>query len=155
MSFDPLTALFDAGKMAIERIWPDPHKRAEELIKLEKLRDDGDARLLGAEVKLLVGQMEVNKVEAAHPSIFVAGWRPFIGWCGGWSLAYAGIAYPLLLWVWKIAQAFGWVSAEMDPPPLTDNQTLVTIVTGMLGIGGMRSYDKKSGTETSRIGAKK
>ena len=80
MSFDPLAALFDLGKVAIEKIWPDPVKRAEEIRKLEEMRQRGDLEELNAKVKLLTGQMDINKVEAASSDRFVAGWRPFVGW---------------------------------------------------------------------------
>jgi len=151
MSFDPLTALFEAGKLAIERIWPDPNKRAEELRKLEELRATGDLANLDAHVKIVLAQLEVNKKEAQHKSIFVAGWRPFIGWAGGFSLVYAGIVYPLLLWVWAILQATGKVPSEMTPPPQLESGILGSIITGMLGVGGMRSFDKAKGTETNKI----
>ena len=61
MSFDPLSAAFDLGKTAIEKIWPDPRKRAAELRKLEELRQNGDLAHLNAHVQLMVGQLEVNR----------------------------------------------------------------------------------------------
>lgn len=151
MNFDPLSAAFDLGKSAIERIWPDPIRRAEELRKLEELKQNGDLAQLNAHVQLMVGQLEVNKEEAKHKSIFVAGWRPMIGWVGGLSLAYAGLVYPLLLWVWALLEALGKIPQGMSAPPLIEAGALGTIVTGMLGIGTMRSYDKKQRTQTDSI----
>ena len=66
MALDPLTALFEAGKMAVERIWPDPIKRAEEVRKLEEMRKRGDLAELDARVKLLLGQLDIFKQVAAH-----------------------------------------------------------------------------------------
>jgi len=146
MSFDPLSAIFDLGKSAIERIWPDPIKRAEEVRKLEELRQSGDMHKLNTHVQLMLGQLKVNAVEAGHKSIFVAGWRPFIGWIGGVAMAYQFILYPLLLWV--IAFAYPDVAA----PPVLETGALFSVVTGMLGIGMMRSYDKKNRTQTDSIG---
>ena len=145
MSFDPLSAAFDLGKTAIEKIWPDANKRAEELRKLEELKQSGDLAQLNAHVKILMGQLKINETEAKHKSIFVAGWRPFIGWVGGFSLAYAGFIYPLLTWAWRLAEMEG------EPPPFVESATLTAIVSGMLGIGGMRSYDKLKGNQTDRI----
>ena len=145
MSFDPISAAFDLGKTAIEKIWPDANKRAEELRKLEELKQAGDLAQLNAHVQLLQGQININVEEAKHKSVFVAGWRPFIGWVGGFSLAYAGFVYPLLTWVWAATGAAG------EPPPFVESGTLTAIVTGMLGIGGMRSYDKLKGNQTDRI----
>lgn len=151
MDFNPLDSVFDFGKSVIERIWPDETKRAEEMRKLEELRQNGDLARLDAHVKLMLGQLEVNTVEAQHKSIFVAGWRPFIGWAGGFSLVYAGVVYPLLTWFWAFAQAMGWFPENVSAPPLIETGILGTIVTGMLGIGTMRSYDKKQGTQTDLI----
>ena len=151
MSFDPLTALFEAGKLAIERIWPDPLKRATELRKLEELKQAGDLARLDAQVKLLLGQLEVNKAEAQHKSVFVAGWRPFIGWVGGCSLAYQFILYPLLLWLWSVLEVKSVIPAGVTPPPVLETSALYTVITGMLGIGAMRSFDKRNGTQTDRI----
>ena len=152
MSFDPLSAAFDLGKSAIERIWPDPIRRAEELRKLEELRQEGDLANLNAHVQLMLGQLEVNKAEAQHKSIFVAGWRPWIGWVGGFSLAYAGLVHPLLTWLWYLLVGFGYVPADITPPPMVETGTLGTIVTGMLGIGAMRSHDKRHKVQTDNIG---
>ena len=69
MSFDPVSALFSVGESIIERIWPDPNERANQLHKLEELKQRGDLAELDAHVKLLVGQMEINKIEASHKSI--------------------------------------------------------------------------------------
>ncbi|HHZ97924.1 MAG TPA: hypothetical protein EYN67_20815 [Flavobacteriales bacterium] len=86
MSFDPLTAALDVGKSLIEKIWPDPVKQSQEIRKLEELHQRGDLAILNAEVQLLLGQINVNKTEANHKSIFVAGWRPFVGWVCGFGL---------------------------------------------------------------------
>lgn len=152
MSFDPLSAAFELGKSAIERIWPDPIRRAEEMRKLEEMKQKGDLAELNAHVQLMVAQLDVNKAEAQHKSIFVAGWRPFIGWCGGAAMAYQFILYPLMLWVWTIAKASGKIPAEIDPPPIIDTGALFAIVTGMLGIGAMRSHDKRHNVQTDKIG---
>ena len=155
MSFDPLTSIFELGKTAIERLWPDPIRRAEEMRKLEALRQKGSESVLNAHVKLMLAQIDVNKVEAAHKSLFVAGWRSFIGWVGGFSLAYSGIIHPLLVWVWTTLVAFDIIPKGVEPPPYIENAMLGTILMGMLGIGSMRSFDKLKGTQTDSISKKK
>ena len=72
MSFDPLSALLDLGKSAIDKIWPDPIKRAEELRKLKEIEQKGDLAELNAYVSNLSGQLAINAAEAKHKSIFVA-----------------------------------------------------------------------------------
>lgn len=101
--------------------------------------------------ELMQGQLEINKEEARHGSVFVAGWRPFIGWVGGIALAYQFLLYPLLIWFWTLAQAKNWIPKDIAPPPVFDAGPLFAIVTGMLGIGGMRSYDKIKGVDTKKV----
>lgn len=144
MSLDPLTAAFDIGKSIISRVWPDPSDQAKQLFKLEELKQKGDLAQLNAMVVSLQGQLQINAVEAAHKSIFVAGWRPFIGWVGGFSLAYAGILEPLMRFIATVAGYEGDF-------PLIETASTITILMGMLGIGGMRSYDKKNKTQTDKL----
>ena len=144
MSLDPLTAAFDIGKSIISRVWPDPSDQAKQLFKLEELKQKGDLAQLNAMVVSLQGQLKINAVEAAHKSIFVAGWRPFIGWVGGFSLAYAGILEPLMRFIATVAGYEGDF-------PLIETASTITILMGMLGIGGMRSYDKKNKTQTDKL----
>lgn len=151
MTFDPLTAAFDLGKIAIEKIWPDPVKRAEEVRKLEELKQKGDLASLNAHVQLMLAQIKVNEESAKHKSLFVAGARPAVIWAGVFSLAYSGLVYPLLTWAWKIGQAAGHLPMEMEPPPFIESTVLNAIVAGLLGVGGMRSFDKSKGKETNSL----
>jgi hypothetical protein len=80
-------------------------------------------------------QMEVNKVEAGHTSIFVAGWRPFTGWICATALGYHFLLQPLLTF---IMYSFG----NEIVLPTFDMGTLTTVLLGMLGLGGMRSFEK-------------
>jgi len=86
-----------------------------------------------------MAQVEVNKAEAGHRSIFVAGWRPFIGWTCGVALAYHFIFAPLIV--------FGatWAGATIPDLPVFDMDSLMTVLLGMLGLGGMRSFEKAKG----------
>ena len=141
MSFDPLAALFDLGKVAIEKIWPDPVKRAEEIRKLEEMRQRGDLEELNAKVKLLTGQMDINKVEAASSDRFVAGWRPFVGWVCGFGLAYASILEPLMRFV---ATLRGYTGDF----PVIDTSITMQVLLGMLGLGVMRMREKEKGVNS-------
>ena len=119
----------------IEEVVVDKDKVREIKLEMEKLADKADERYHTE----LMGQIEVNKVEAQHASIFVAGWRPFIGWTSGAGLAYSFVLAPFVEFV---ARAFGY-SQEM---PMPDASQLMVLVTSMLGVGAMRSYDKGKGT---------
>jgi hypothetical protein len=90
-------------------------------------------------------QIEVNKEEAKSSSLFVSGWRPAVGWIGAAALAYQFLLYPILGWAWKWLQAMNYVPAEMSPPPLLDAEQLWVMLSGILGIAGMRTFEKQKG----------
>jgi len=86
-----------------------------------------------------MAQVEVNKAEAQHRSIFVAGWRPFIGWVCGIALAYHFVLAPFIVF------GVAWFDAEIPELPAFDMDSLMTVLLGMLGLGGMRSFEKAKG----------
>jgi len=88
--------------------------------------------------KANMAQLEVNKVEAAHKNMFVAGWRPFVGWCCASALAYHFILQPILVFVLSL-------SGYQVALPEFDMNSLMTVLLGMLGLGGMRSLEKING----------
>ncbi len=127
-------------------------KLADNLFTSDKERLDAEIemRRIGIEAAkidagLLAGQQEINKVEATHASLFVAGWRPAVGWVSVAALAYQFIAYPLLTWAWAWMQSAGWVAPGLQPPPLLDVEALMVLLTGMLGIAGARTFEKVKG----------
>lgn len=103
------------------------------------------------EADVAKAQMAVNAVEAQHKSLFVAGWRPAVGWIGAASLAYQFLLYPLLVWFWHVMQTTGAIPMDALYPPVLPDETLWVILSGMLGVGGMRSLDKIKGCSTERI----
>lgn len=154
MSALAISGLIKAAEFAIGRIWPDPQKQAEELRKLRELEQKGDLAELNAHVELLTGQLRINEKEANHKSVFVAGWRPFIGWVGGSAMAYQFIVYPLLLWMTSLLVGFDVLPSTFNAPPVLETGALFSIVTAMLGIGAMRSIDKRAGVQTDAIRSK-
>lgn len=86
-----------------------------------------------------MAQVEVNKAEAGHRSIFVAGWRPFIGWTCGVALAYHFVVAPLIIF------GAGWAGTPIPDLPTFDMDSLMTVLLGMLGLGGMRTFEKAKG----------
>ena len=86
--------------------------------------------------ELAKGQLEVNKVEAAHKSLFVSGWRPAVGWCCCLALLYNTILAPVLAI---------WFSV-----PEVDSSLLTPVLMGMLGMGAMRSFEKKNNVARER-----
>lgn len=117
----------------------------DDLHTSDKERLDAEIELRKIDAGLLQGQMEVNKVEAASSSLFVAGWRPAIGWIGAVALGYQFLLYPLLVWVWALLQARSLVPGNLQPPPMLDTDALWVVLSGMLGIAGLRSVEKVKG----------
>lgn len=132
MALDPVTALLDIGGKVIDRIWPDPTQAANAKFELFKLQQSG-------ELAQIAGQLKINEVEAANPSVFVSGWRPFVGWVCGSGLVYAFIGQPLLSWFSSVY--------HFAIPPVLDVSTLLTVLGGMLGLSGLRTAEKLSGVE--------
>lgn len=82
--------------------------------------------------ELIAIQTKINEIEAQHRTVFVAGWRPFIGWVCGIALAYNFVIRDLFIWA---------IKPETVPPAL-QMEHLMTVLLGMLGLGGMRTYEK-------------
>lgn len=138
MSFDPISAAMDLGGKLIERLIPDPAAKAQAALELLRLQQSGELAQLTADTDLAKGQLAVNQAEAGNPSVFVSGWRPFIGWVCGSGLAYQFVFSPLLTW------AAALVGHPVATPTL-DMSTLLTLLLGMLGLGGMRTMEKLNG----------
>lgn len=125
---------------ALDSLFTSDEERLEqkkELLKAERDYDFKEAQLIAQQN---IAQTQVNQEEARTGNLFIAGWRPAIGWIGAIALAYQFVMYPLLL----------WLNTE-SPPPQMETDMLYTIITGMLGIAGLRSYDKIKKTDTKGV----
>lgn len=140
MDLTGLGSLFDFGGKILDKIFPDPQKAQEAKIELFKLQQNGELAQLAAETDIAKAQIGVNAVEAGNQSTFVSGGRPFVIWVGGFGLAYASIIDPLLRFI--AAVGFHYTGAF----PVIDTSITMQILFGLLGLGAMRSYDKKNGT---------
>jgi hypothetical protein len=119
----------------LDKLFPDPNAAAEAKLKVMELAQRGELAALEADVKLATGQMEVNKAEAASGNAYASSWRPTIGYICAIGLAYNFIIHPLLLW----AVAFGHIG--ITPPNLVSDN-LMELVFGMLGLAGLRTFEK-------------
>ncbi|MDR3631703.1 MAG: holin family protein [Desulfocapsaceae bacterium] len=128
MSFDPITAALDIGGKIIDKLWPDPAQADAARLELLKLQQSG-------ELAIISGQLEINKMEAANPSPFASGWRPFVGWVCGSGFAIQFVIGPLAEW------AAGLAGHPVQFPQM-DMSTMMPLLLGMLGLGGMRSFEK-------------
>ena len=119
----------------LDKVLPDPQAKAEAQLKMLEMAQKGELAALDADMKLALGQLEVNKVEAGT-DLFRGGWRPAVGWLCAAGLAYQFLAQPLLPWI------VGLFGGFVAPLPPIDNETLMTLLAGMLGLGGLRTYEK-------------
>ena len=118
---------------------PDKNARAEAKEQMEN-------QMITAMTSLVQGQLAINQKEAGHGSIFVSGWRPSVGWVCSLALCWNYILQPIISWVAFIA------GLELTDAPRLETGELTTILLGMLGLGGLRTYEKKLGV--ARTGVK-
>jgi hypothetical protein len=138
MAIDPFTAVLDIGGKLIDRLWTDPTQAAAAKLKLAEMQQNGELAQLAAETELAKGQIEVNQAEAGSSSLFVAGWRPWIGWVCGVAFAYHFVVQPILAFI---------LAATGHPVtlPTFNMDALYTVLLGMLGLGSMRTFEKYKG----------
>ena len=125
---DPVTILLGIGSKVIDKIWPDETQANAAKLELMKMQMSG-------ELAQMAGQLKINEVEAANPSVFVSGWRPFIGWVCGMACAWNWIGLPIAV----ALAAFLGKSFGLKPADLTE---MMPILFGMLGLGGLRTIEK-------------
>lgn len=133
-----LLSLIPVFSQLLDKILPD--KGAADAAKLEmiKLAQQGDLAQINADVAIATAQSETNKIEAGSTRLFVAGWRPFVGWICGFAVGFKFIGGPALF---MIAQAFGH-PVEL---PVIETSELWPLLLGMLGLGGLRTVEKVKG----------
>lgn len=132
MDFTGIGSIAELGSKLIDRLWQDPAQKDAAKLELFKLQQAGEFKDADRAFELANAQINVNIEEAKSSNLFVSGWRPFIGWVCGLGLFYQFIVYPILIsFVPKIAQL--------------DMGTLLTLLMGLLGLSGMRTFEKMKG----------
>ena len=127
MTFDPITAVVDLIKTGLEKWIPDANER-------EKA-----ALTIATQVhQINLAQTEINKIEAASQNIFVAGWRPAIGWICGAGYAYSFVVQPFLVFLVTVFQ----VPLNTAQLPALDIGEMSLMLANLLGFGAMRTYEK-------------
>lgn len=127
MAVDPLTAALDIGGKLIDRLWPNPEQRDQAKLALLQMQQSGE-----------LAQIAVNQEEARNPSVFVSGWRPFIGWVCGSACAWNWLGLPIA----KAAFLIGGVTLDLKPADLSE---MWPVLLGMLGLGGLRTLERLNG----------
>jgi len=114
-------AVAELAGTVINKIWPD--------------KSEQEKQELTAAVMVIQGQLDINKVEAANPSLFVSGWRPFIGWICGLGCTWNWVGLPVL----KAAMVVYGMPINVTPADLSE---MMPLLLGLLGLGGLRTYEK-------------
>lgn len=135
MSLDPFTAGFDLIKTGLDKIFPDANEELKGKLSLA-------ASEINNEYQLKLGQIDINKIEASNTNWLVSGWRPFVGWVCGFSLAYAAIIEPLARFVATVGFAYVGIF------PMIDTTITLQVLLGMLGFGAMRTAEKHIETKS-------
>jgi hypothetical protein len=117
-------AVADFATNVVNRIWPD--------------KSEQEKQQIAAAVMVVQGQIDTNKEEAKSPSIFVSGWRPFIGWVCGAACAWNWIGLPIALFV----AAYLGKTLSLRPADISE---MMPILLGMLGLGGLRTVERING----------
>lgn len=134
--------LLGAGPIAqglfglIDSLFTSDDERAAAKFKLMELEKSGE-----------LAQIKVNMKEAEHTSLFVAGWRPFIGWTCGLAFAWTFLLYPMMTFA---VVAFG-IPVPLHLLPVMDLSQMMPVLLGMLGLGAMRSWEKREGVAREGI----
>ena len=137
----PIVAVISAVSSLLDRVIPDPQKAAEAKIKLAELAAKGESDELAALVAMTAAQTEILKIDAASDSFFQKGWRPM----AAWTCVIVGFIYPLVRvvvpWILKVSGVEG-----IPELPALDSGEMIAMLTGMLGLGTMRSIERQKGT---------
>ena len=122
-----------AGLKILDKFVPDPAAKAQAEVELRASLQAWDKQ-----------QTDVNTAEAANQNVFVAGWRPAIGWVCAIALAYQYVAAPIGMWLASILLSTGLLHTAVTPPPKLDD-SLWQLMFSMLGFGALRTYEKIRG----------
>lgn len=133
-----IQALIPIIGTVLDKILPDPQAAADAKLKALEMAQKGELAALDADMRLALGQIEVNKAEAST-DLFRGGWRPAVGWCCALGLFYTFLLRPVLPW------AVGLFGVQVADLPNIDNESLMVLLFGMLGLGGLRTFERVKG----------
>lgn len=137
---NPITdTLVGIGMKLIDRIIPDPAQKAAAQLEILKMNQTGELAQLAADTDLAKAQIAVNAVEAASNKTFIAGARPFVLWGCGFSMLYVGLFEPIMRFVATVIYHYAGTF------PVIDTTVTLQVLLGLLGLGALRSVDKKNG----------
>lgn len=123
----------------------------DKLFTSEQEKSAAKLKLLELEQSGALAQLQVNTKEAEHKSIFVAGWRPAVGWICAAALGWNYILYPLFTSLVSYIAMVNGVAVDFSGIPVADMATMMPVLMGMLGLGAMRSWEKQNGVASNKL----
>lgn len=139
---DPIDLLLNVGSKLIDHFFPDPKQASDAKLKLLQMQQDGTLKAMADDTDLKKAQMAINQAEAGNDNVFIAGWRPFIGWVCGVAFGYTFVLQPLLTFIFTAC-------GHPINLPAVSLDSMMPVLLGMLGLGGMRSVEKLKGVAGS------
>lgn len=132
-------SIFDFGSKVIDKIFPDKTEAEKAKLAMLQLQQAGEFKELEAELEIAKGQMAINAEEAKNPSVFVSGWRPAVGWVCVAAYTFNYLILPFANWIAL------WIDKSAPSIVALETGELTTLLFGMLGIGGLRTFEKIKG----------
>lgn len=143
MALDPITAIFNFGSTLIEKLIPD--KTAQNAAKAQLT-----AQIIAGEYDTAKGQLAVDLAEAQNPNIFIAGWRPGLGWICVLALFYSYILQPFIVLILVVCHS----NFDQTKLPVLNTAQILSLIGVLLGLVGSRTVEKMSGVDTTEFGGK-
>lgn len=128
-----------------DKVLPDPQAAADAKLKVMEIAQRGELAVLDAEMKLSMGQIDINKADAASQDPFQRRWRPAAGWVCVVGLAYTFLFQPLFPWLLKVAFLVAGSAAQIPDLPAIEIDYLLSLLGALLGLGGLRSIERVKG----------
>lgn len=135
----PWAMVVPAVMQIFDKVIPDPQAAADAKLKALAMAQNGELAELSTMKELALAQAEINRAEASSGDIFRAGWRPMIGYVLATALAFAYVINPMIIWAAAI-----W-APDVAPPNIGMDEHLWEIMFGMLGLGGLRTFERVKG----------
>lgn len=137
MDITGIGSIFGFATTIIDKIFPNKDEANKAKLAMLELEQKGELAAINNQFQLMMKQGDINQEEAKHASVFVSGWRPFVGWLCSFALGYNFIFMPFFTYVAV------WLG-NAPPMPVLNSGELMTLLLGMLGISGLRTYEKKN-----------
>jgi hypothetical protein len=128
-----LGPIFDFGLKLVDKFFTTPEEKQKAQLELLRMQQAGELATMQSDMQIQLAQIDVNKTEASSSSFFVAGWRPAVGWVCVLGLLYMYLVRPLVSIVTPV------------PAPAIDTSDLLLLLGGLLGFGGLRTFEKLKG----------